>query len=158
MKPIRIILSIFILAATVSACSSFNQPTNNSDSSSSESSSSINSSEAVDQIYQNDGPKYVPYSEAAVSASLDEGRRTVLFFHAPWCPTCKVLNDELNTSLNDLPDDVTIIKTDYDTKTDLKNKYGVTYQHTLVLIDEDLNQLKKWSGGGISVINSQLEG
>jgi hypothetical protein len=43
---------------------------------------------------------------------------------------------------------VTILKTDYDKETELKKKYGVTYQHTLVQVDKSGNMIKKWSGGG----------
>lgn len=35
---------------------------------------------------------------------------------------------------------------DYDDSDDLKIRYGVTYQHTLVQVDENGKQLKKWSG------------
>jgi hypothetical protein len=35
---------------------------------------------------------------------------------------------------------------DYDNSDELKKKYGVTYQHTLVQVDKDGNLIKKWSG------------
>jgi hypothetical protein len=41
---------------------------------------------------------------------------------------------------------VSILKVDYDKETELKKKYGVTYQHTLVQVDKDGNLIKKWSG------------
>ena len=71
----------------------------------------------------------------------------VLFFHAPWCPTCRGLNSSIESNLTSIPLGVTILKTDYDTETALKKKYGVTYQHTLVQVDKDGNMIKKWSGG-----------
>ena len=61
-----------------------------------------------------------------------------------WCTTCKGLDTALNTA--DLPDGLTILKTDYDKETDLKKKYGVTTQHTLVQVDAQGNKLAKWSG------------
>jgi thiol-disulfide isomerase/thioredoxin len=72
----------------------------------------------------------------------------VLFFHASWCPSCRGLNTSIESNLKSIPEGVTILKTDYDKETELKKKYGVTYQHTLVQVDKDGNMIKKWSGGG----------
>ncbi len=70
----------------------------------------------------------------------------VLFFHASWCPSCRGLNSSIEGNLTSIPEGVTILKTDYDTETELKKKYGITYQHTLVQVDKDGNMIKKWSG------------
>lgn len=71
----------------------------------------------------------------------------VLFFRASWCPTCKVLDADIRTHLNAIPSNLTILDVNYDTETALKQKYGVTYQHTLVQVDAQGNQITKWSGG-----------
>jgi len=71
----------------------------------------------------------------------------VLFFYASWCPSCRGLNSSIESNLKSIPEDVTILKTDYDKETELKKKYGVTYQHTLVQVDKNGNMIKKWSGG-----------
>lgn len=76
----------------------------------------------------------------------------VLFFSASWCPTCKEANKNFNAS--SAPDGLTLLKLDYDNSTDLKKKYGVTYQHTFVQVDKDGKLLKKWSG---STTYSQLK-
>ncbi len=70
----------------------------------------------------------------------------VLFFHASWCPSCRGLNSSIESNLKLIPEGVTILKTDYDKETELKKKYGVTSQHTLVQVDKDGNLVKKWSG------------
>lgn len=69
----------------------------------------------------------------------------VLFFHASWCPTCRALDASLNAG--DIPDGLTILKVDYDTETELKQKYGVRTQHTLVQVDADGNMITSWLGG-----------
>ena len=71
----------------------------------------------------------------------------VLFFKAAWCPTCRTLDKDIKNSLGDIPDGVTILEVDYDNSTDLKKKYGVTYQHTLVQVDANGNMITKWQGG-----------
>jgi len=70
----------------------------------------------------------------------------VLFFHASWCPTCRGLSADIDKNIEAIPSEVSILKVDYDTETELKKKYGVTYQHTLVQVDMDGNMIKKWSG------------
>lgn len=70
----------------------------------------------------------------------------VLFFHASWCPSCRGLDASIEGNLKSIPEGVSILKLDYDTETELKKRYGVTYQHTLVQVDKDGNQIKKWSG------------
>ncbi len=70
----------------------------------------------------------------------------VLFFHASWCPSCRGLNGDIEKNISSIPAGVSILKLDYDKEKDLKKKYGVTYQHTLVQVDKDGNLIKKWSG------------
>jgi thiol-disulfide isomerase/thioredoxin len=70
----------------------------------------------------------------------------ILFFRASWCPTCRALDSDIRTHLNDIPSEVTILDVDYDNSSILKQKYGVTYQHTLVQVNADGSMIKKWNG------------
>lgn len=88
---------------------------------------------------------YESYDASKVARA--ESGKVVLFFHASWCPTCRALNGDIEKNLSAIPGGTTILKTDYDKETELKKKYGVTYQHTLVQVDKDGNMIKKWSGG-----------
>lgn len=88
---------------------------------------------------------YGDYSEDKL-ALANEGD-VVLFFRASWCPSCRALDQNIEANLSNLPADLTILKLDYDTETELKRKYGVTTQHTLVLVDANGNEIKKWTGG-----------
>lgn len=89
---------------------------------------------------------YISYAD--YSANLDKYKdfKVVLYFHAPWCPTCVALDKNINANLGTIPDNTVIVKTDYDSSSDLKKKYGVTYQHTMVQVDSKGNKIKKWSG------------
>jgi thiol:disulfide interchange protein len=98
--------------------------------------------------------QYIPYSPEAVAAAT--GKRKLLFFYASWCPTCKVLNRDLLENERPLPEDLVIFKTDYDREVLLKQKYNITYQHTLVLIDDSGNEIKQWNGGGVEQILKQI--
>lgn len=88
---------------------------------------------------------YTSYSTDKVASAGQN--KTVLFFHAAWCPTCRTLDKDINNSLNDIPAGIQILKTNYDTEKDLKKKYGVTYQHTFVQVDPNGNLIKTWGGG-----------
>ena len=78
--------------------------------------------------------------------ALADSGDVVLFFRAPWCPTCRALDANIKANLGNIPTGVTILDVDYDSSTALKQKYGVTYQHTLVQVDSQGNQVAKWTG------------
>jgi thioredoxin 1 len=83
---------------------------------------------------------------AASKLAMADTGKVVLFFRASWCPTCKALDADIKKNAMSIPKGVTILDVDYDTSADLKKKYGVTYQHTLVQVDSKGTQLMKWQG------------
>jgi len=107
--------------------------------------------EAREEIVAGPG-SYLDYADVDL-ASL-EGK-IVLDFYASWCPSCRKLESDIKGSLADIPSDVTIVKVDYDAETALKQKYGVTKQHTMVQVDNQGNLIQKWSGGSTleSIVN-----
>lgn len=98
-----------------------------------------------DEVMASSG-SYESYSPEKLA--MAENGDVVLFFHASWCPSCRGLDTNINNNLSAIPSDTTILKLDYDKETELKKKYGVTYQHTLVQVDANGDMIKKWSGGG----------
>lgn len=99
---------------------------------------------------------YTEYSEDLL-ARANNGD-VVLFFHAAWCPTCQALKRDINSKLDKLPSDLTILEVDYDTATELRKKYGVTLQHTLVQVNANGNEITSWVGGNtLGSIESQLQ-
>ncbi len=75
-----------------------------------------------------------------------EKGKVVLFFRASWCPSCHALDADIRAHLDAIPAGVSILDIDYDNSQELKQKYGVTYQHTFVQVDKDGTQIAKWSG------------
>ncbi len=71
---------------------------------------------------------------------------SVLFFHASWCPSCKALDTELSSKESDIPEGLNVYKVDYDSNQSLRQKYGVTSQHTLVKVDGEGQLIKKEVG------------
>lgn len=97
---------------------------------------------------------YVEYSSEAFEAAADMQR--VYFFHASWCPSCRNADRDIRKNLDLIPEGVVVFKTDYDDEKDLKTQYGITYQHTFVLVDADGNAIKKWSGGSAQQIADEV--
>ncbi len=85
--------------------------------------------------------EYIDYSPEAVASA--QGTK-VLFFHASWCSTCQALDQNINAGR--VPDGVTIFSVNYDTEDELRSKYEVRTQHTLVQIDDAGNKLTSWYG------------
>lgn len=96
-----------------------------------------------DTMMQRKG-SYEVYSPEKLA--LAKTGKVVLFFRASWCPTCRTLDANIRANLGSIPDGVAILDVDYDDSTVLKQKYGVTYQHTLVQVDASGTQITKWTG------------
>lgn len=88
---------------------------------------------------------YQTYSPEALEAST--ATHNVLIFSATWCPSCRALDKNINENISDLPGDVALFTIDYDTNVALRQQYSVTSQHTLVLVETDGTEIKKWVGG-----------
>lgn len=81
-------------------------------------------------------------SKLAMAANGD----VILFFHAPWCPSCRGLDADIEKNLSNIPAGTHILKVDYDLATDLKKKYGVVRQHTLVQVNEAGEKINTLTG------------
>ncbi len=81
---------------------------------------------------------YVDYRDGIIAETTGT---KLLFFHAPWCSQCRAL--EADIKAKGVPDNVTIIKVDFDSNQKLRQQYGVTLQTTVVKVDDDGNLLKK---------------
>ena len=77
------------------------------------------------------------------------GEEVVLFFSASWCPSCVAADRKLSAE-TELSISTDVLKVDYDSNKDLRDKYGVTSQHTFVRIDAEGNLIKKMAGWGSS--------
>ena len=83
--------------------------------------------------------RYEKYNQATLENA--KGTR-LLFFHAPWCSQCRKLDDDIKAK--GVPQGVVILKVDYDSNQELRQKYDVTLQTTVVRIDGDGKLVKKY--------------
>ncbi|WJL96610.1 thioredoxin family protein [Microbacterium sp. ET2] len=74
---------------------------------------------------------YLDYTDGVIESTPGP---KALFFHASWCPQCRALDEDLRAA--GAPDGLTVFKVDYDGRTDLRQKYGVTLQTTVVFVDD----------------------
>jgi len=108
--------------------------------------SQTNASESPQAKILHDRINYKDYSEQNLLSSEKTGRTLLFFAATTWCSNCIALDKEIKAHLNELPKDVTILKVDYDNDKKMKAKYGVTVQTTLVLLDSNGREIKRWIG------------
>ncbi len=84
---------------------------------------------------------YIDYSEAALASSQGAN---ILFFHADWCIQCRIL--EMDIMDDPIPEGLTILEVDFDNSTELRQRYGVTLQTTLIRVDSQGNELGRFGG------------
>jgi len=70
----------------------------------------------------------------------------VYFFAATWCPDCQATYRDLKANGSKLPANLTVLFVNYDKSADLKKKYGVTTQHTFVVVGPAGEKKKVWTG------------
>jgi thioredoxin-like negative regulator of GroEL len=140
---LTVLLVVTVLA--LSGCQSKGQP---------ESTNTLASTSSTQVSEYQDTLRIVDYSPA-IFEQLGH-RRRILFFNATWCTTCQDANTDFEQRTAELPADVTLFRVNYDQETELKNRYGVTYQHTFVIVDQQAKPLKIWNGGGTEKLLQQL--
>ena len=69
-------------------------------------------------------------------AELKGDQKFALFFHAPWCPTCRALEANILNNAEQLKEGV-ILKADYDSEVALKKEYGIRVQTSVVFFNAD---------------------
>lgn len=109
----------------------------------------------VDGAMMENESRYIAYSQASFDAAA--GKKRVLFFHAPWCPTCRPADAAFQKDAALIPENVVLFKTDYDTSDVLKKKYRITYQHTFVQVDASGNEVAKWNGGQLDELIANVK-
>lgn len=89
---------------------------------------------AIEAPVENAGT-YEEYSPERF-AELIGRERFILFFHADWCPTCRVLEKKIKKDMGVLNQHV-VLEANYDREVDLKKEYGVRVQTTVIFFNED---------------------
>jgi pentapeptide MXKDX repeat protein len=88
---------------------------------------------------------YVTLADYSANEAKYADSKKVYFFHASWCPICRSIDEEITGDTSKIPAKVTIIKTDFDSATELRKKFGVSTQYTFVEVDAAGNEVSQWS-------------
>ena len=75
-----------------------------------------------------------PYTAAALAAAQKADKPVAVHFHADWCPTCRAQEKVLQTLKAEPGLDLTVLVANYDTEKDLKRRFNVRAQSTLVVL------------------------
>ncbi|QQS18193.1 thioredoxin family protein [Candidatus Saccharibacteria bacterium] len=93
---------------------------------------------------------YVTLADYDKDPSKYADTKKVYFFHASWCSICQGIDKEIKADMSKIPAGVTLIKTDFDSSTDLRKKFGVTVQYTFVQADNTGNETAQWSATSLT--------
>ena len=75
-----------------------------------------------------------PYSAAMLADAQKADKPVALHFHADWCPTCRAQDKALQTLKTEKGLDITVLVVNYDTEKDLKRRFKVNAQSTIVVL------------------------
>lgn len=93
---------------------------------------------------------YITLAEYNANPTKYADSKKVYYFHASWCSICQAIDKEISADPSKLPSGVTMIKTDFDSSTQLRQKYGVTNQYTFVQVDNNGNETAQWSATNLN--------
>ncbi len=101
---------------------------------------------------------YLPLTDYNSNKEKYDDSTVVYFFHASWCHICQGIEEEITSNNSaDIPKNVTLVKTDFDSETSLRQKYGVTTQYTFVQVDKDGNLVKKWNATSLDAVVAGIQ-
>lgn len=75
-----------------------------------------------------------PYAAGTLAQAQQAGKPVAVLFHADWCPTCKTQYKVLQDMKSDPALGLTVLVANYDTEKDLKRRFRVNSQSTLVVL------------------------
>lgn len=93
-----------------------------------------------------------PYSAAALAQAQKAGQPVALHFHADWCPTCRAQEKVLQGLAAEPGLNLTVLVANYDTEKELKRRFNIRAQSTLVVLNGDKETYRvvgDTSAGGI---------
>ena len=101
---------------------------------------------------------YITYDQYQASKDKYADSKVVLFFNAKWCPDCRAINEALTSDPGKIPAKTTVVSVDYDQHADLRQRYGVTMQHTFVQINSSGDKVRQWASTSTDGLLKELQG
>lgn len=89
------------------------------------------------------GSPFIEFNQEDYEKAKKEGKVIVLDFYANWCPVCRAEGPELHAGFNELASDKVVgFRVNYndsdtnDSEKKLAKYFGITYQHTKVILKD----------------------
>ena len=101
---------------------------------------------------------YITYDQYQASKDTYADSKVVLFFNATWCPDCRAITEALTSDPGKIPAGTTVVSVDYDQHADLRQRYGVTMQHTFVQINSSGDKVRQWASTSTDGLLKELQG
>lgn len=102
-------------------------------------------------------PNYYDYSPASLAQAKINGRTLLFFAATTWCSSCSDLDIEIKARSQELPSNLTILKIDFDQDLETKRAYQITTQHTVIMLDSNGKETKRWVGGNFDTLITQAK-
>ena len=75
-----------------------------------------------------------PYTATALAEAQKADKPVALHFHADWCPTCRAQDKTFQSLRKEQGLDITVLVVNYDTEKDLKRRFNVRTQSTIIVL------------------------
>lgn len=92
--------------------------------------------EATDFVKDNK-PGKIDYNRLEYDSLISNKKAFVLYFHADWCSVCQGMEAALNEDLINYPDGTKILKVNFDNDFEMREKYQVVMQSTMILVNSE---------------------
>lgn len=100
---------------------------------------------------------YIDLDTYKADMSKYSSSKVVYFFHASWCSVCIQVDAALKSKTSELPANTTIVKVDFDTAKEMRQKYGVTTQTTFVQVNDKDELVKKWTASSFDGVHDGIQ-
>lgn len=125
----------------------------------------MNNGSAMNNSINMESSQYIPFTKAIYEKAKADKKIIFLEFYANWCPFCKTQAPLLEQAFSEIKDQNVIgFRVNYkDSDTDndeieLAKQFGITYQHTHIILDKNGNVAKRASGEwSIDMIKSEIK-
>ena len=105
------------------------------------------------EIQEKEASQYIDFTREAYEQAKTDGKVIYLEFYANWCPLCANQHPKIVGAFDQLKDNEIIgFRVNFkDSETDkdeenLAREFGITYQHTRIILDRDRNEVEKATG------------
>ena len=116
-----------------------------------------NSGDIKELVISDKTVKYMDYSPTVLGREVDSGKKVVLFFYAPWDLYSVTADAKFQLQQSEIPDKALVIKVDYTKEDDLIQKYNVEFTSTVIQLDKDQNEIKRWVVGDVETLKENLK-